>query len=183
MLRLAVTTASETLDRMCDPLAARGIDVEHLEPSGRVIDPTDPPARRFDAGFVYPSRLLAGGVVDGRHQPRGVDESRVEAAGGRLGGIDHPPRRVEVFDRDVAGRERLAHSVERLGGGGHGEPKHHSHDAATGQKQEGRGRLGLTRPAASRPSRRRCGTAATSCCTRGGARPSQRRRPRGRSRS
>jgi ribosomal protein S6--L-glutamate ligase len=67
MLRLAVTTAAETFDRMCDPLAARDIDVEHLAATGRVVDPAEPPARRFDAGFVYPSRLLAGGVVDGRH--------------------------------------------------------------------------------------------------------------------
>jgi len=67
MLRLAVTTAAETLDRMCDPLAARDIAVEHLATTGRVVDPADPPARRFDAGFVYPSRLMAGGVVDGRH--------------------------------------------------------------------------------------------------------------------
>ena len=66
MLRLAVTTDAETFDRMCDPLAARGIAVEHLEATGRVIDPGEPPARRFDAGFVYPSRLMAGGVVDGR---------------------------------------------------------------------------------------------------------------------
>ena len=67
MLRLAVTTAAETFDRMRDPLAASDIDVEHLAATGRVVDPHDPPARRFDAGFVYPSRLMAGGVVDGRH--------------------------------------------------------------------------------------------------------------------
>ena len=67
MLRLAVTTAAETLDRMRDPLAARDIAVEHLATTGRVVDPGQPPERRFDAGFVYPSRLMAGGVVDGRH--------------------------------------------------------------------------------------------------------------------
>ena len=67
MLRLAVTTAAETLDRMRDPLAARDIAVEHLETTGRVVDPADAPVDRFDAGFVYPSRLMAGGVVGGRH--------------------------------------------------------------------------------------------------------------------
>ena len=67
MLRLAVTTAAETFDRMRDPLAARDIAVEHLDPTGRVVDPADSPARRFDAGFVYPSRLMAGGVIDGRY--------------------------------------------------------------------------------------------------------------------
>jgi len=67
MLRLAVTTAAETLDRMRDPLAARDIAVEHLDATGRVVDPAEPPARDFDAGFVYPARLMAGGVVDGRH--------------------------------------------------------------------------------------------------------------------
>jgi len=67
MLRLAVTTAAETFDRLCDPLAARDIAVEHLAVTGRAVDPAEPPDRRFDAGFVYPSRLMAGGVVDGRH--------------------------------------------------------------------------------------------------------------------
>ena len=66
MLRLAVTTAAETLDRMRDPLAARDIAVEHLDTTGRVVDLSTPPERRFDAGFVYPARLMAGGVVDGR---------------------------------------------------------------------------------------------------------------------
>jgi ribosomal protein S6--L-glutamate ligase len=66
MLRLAVTTAAETLDRMRDPLAARDIAVEHLDATGRVVDLSEPPERRFDAGFIYPSRLMAGGVVDGR---------------------------------------------------------------------------------------------------------------------
>ena len=66
MLRLAVTTAAETLDRMREPLAARDIAVEHLDATGRVVDPVESPDRDFDAGFVYPSRLMAGGVVDGR---------------------------------------------------------------------------------------------------------------------
>ena len=67
MLRLAVTTAAETFERLRDPLAARDIAVEHLQADERALDLTEPPARRFDVGFVYPSRLMAGGVVDGRH--------------------------------------------------------------------------------------------------------------------
>ena len=66
MLQLAVTTAAETFGRMQDPLAARGIAVEHLAATSRVIDPAEQPDRRFDAGFVYPPRPMAGGVVDGR---------------------------------------------------------------------------------------------------------------------
>ena len=67
MLRLAVTTAAESFERMQDPLAARDIAVEHLATTGRVVDPSTPPERHFDAGFVYPERLMAGGVVDGRY--------------------------------------------------------------------------------------------------------------------
>ena len=67
MLRLAVTTAAESFERMQDPLAARDIAVEHLSATGRIVDPAAPPERRFDAGFVYPVRLMAGGVVDGRY--------------------------------------------------------------------------------------------------------------------
>ena len=67
MLRLAVTTAAESFERMQDPLAARDIAVEHLATTGRAVDPTTPPERHFDAGFVYPVRLMAGGVVDGRY--------------------------------------------------------------------------------------------------------------------
>jgi ribosomal protein S6--L-glutamate ligase len=67
MLRLAVTTAAETFERMRDPLADRDIAVEHLQADSRVVDLASPPADRFDVGFVYPSRLMEGGVVDGRH--------------------------------------------------------------------------------------------------------------------
>ncbi|RLM59741.1 ATP-grasp domain-containing protein [Halobellus sp. Atlit-31R] len=67
MLRLAVTTSSETFERMRDPLAARGVDVDHLQAKERVVDLGTSPTREFDVGFVYPSRLMEGGVVDGRH--------------------------------------------------------------------------------------------------------------------
>ncbi|MFA1610235.1 ATP-grasp domain-containing protein [Halobellus rubicundus] len=67
MLRLAVTTAAETFERMREPLADRGIAVEHLQASERAVDLTEPPDRDVDVGFVYPSRLMEGGVVDGKH--------------------------------------------------------------------------------------------------------------------
>ncbi|MWV63972.1 ATP-grasp domain-containing protein [Halorubrum sp. JWXQ-INN 858] len=83
MLRLAVTTDAETLDRIRAPLAERGIAVEHLRAKERAIrvsggvtgtggadgavahgaDGTDD---RFDVGFVYPSRLMEGGAIDAR---------------------------------------------------------------------------------------------------------------------
>jgi len=66
MLRLAVATDAETYERMQDPLADRGIDVEYVQPSERILD-LDPDATSlgsFDAGFVYPSRVMEGGVVD-----------------------------------------------------------------------------------------------------------------------
>jgi len=93
MLTLAITTQSETAERIADPLARRGIDVRHLPTTGRAMslngspltlegsldDPeTTPPGSEegndaeaiadplgaFDVGFVYPSRLTEGGVLD-----------------------------------------------------------------------------------------------------------------------
>ncbi|SNR38442.1 ATP-grasp domain-containing protein [Halorubrum vacuolatum] len=69
-LRLAVTTDAETLERIRDPLATRGIDARHLPVKGRSIPvsggiPTDI-ASAFDVGFVYPSRLMEGGALDAR---------------------------------------------------------------------------------------------------------------------
>jgi ribosomal protein S6--L-glutamate ligase len=93
MLTLAITTQSETAERIADPLARRGIDVRHLPTTGRAMSltgaplplegsPDDPettppgseegndaeaiadPLGAFDVGFVYPSRLTEGGVLD-----------------------------------------------------------------------------------------------------------------------
>ena len=73
MLRLAMTTDSETFTRIRDPLADRGIEVGHVQASERSLHVAD---RRdgtsvgedldFDVGFVYPSRLMEGAVVDTR---------------------------------------------------------------------------------------------------------------------
>jgi ribosomal protein S6--L-glutamate ligase len=64
MLRLAVATDAETFERMGDPLADRGIAAEHVRTSERTVDLADPPWGAFDVGFVYPPRLMEGGVAD-----------------------------------------------------------------------------------------------------------------------
>ncbi|WP_396610699.1 RimK family alpha-L-glutamate ligase [Haloferax sp. S1W] len=67
MLRLAVTTSSETFERMRDPLAARGIEVGHLRATRFALDLSRPPTDEFDVGFVFPARAIEGGVVTARH--------------------------------------------------------------------------------------------------------------------
>ena len=69
MLRLAVATKEETFERMREPLADRGIGVEHVRSRERALPVTEAfdasaGAEAFDAGFVYPTRLMEGGVVD-----------------------------------------------------------------------------------------------------------------------
>ena len=69
MLRLAVATAAETYERMQRPLEERGIEVGHIETTGRSLPLSDGSlvydSPGFDVGFVYPSRLAEGGVADG----------------------------------------------------------------------------------------------------------------------
>ncbi|WP_136716609.1 ATP-grasp domain-containing protein [Halorientalis salina] len=66
MLRLAVATDAETYERMQAPLAERDIDAEHVRTDERTVPLGDPGEEwdGFDAGFVYPSRLMEGGVAD-----------------------------------------------------------------------------------------------------------------------
>ncbi|MFC7140044.1 RimK family alpha-L-glutamate ligase [Halosimplex aquaticum] len=64
MLRLAVATDAETYERMREPLAARDVRVDHVQSRERTISLTDPPWDEFDVGFVYPPRLMEGGVAD-----------------------------------------------------------------------------------------------------------------------
>ena len=82
MLRLAMTTDAETFDRVRGPLADRGIDVAHVRAKerslgvsggdgnapgeGDVAGGGDGEFDGFDVGFVYPSRLMEGAVVDAR---------------------------------------------------------------------------------------------------------------------
>ena len=75
MLRLAVTTTAETFQRLCEPLADRGIDTAHLQAKERAIPLTDSvvaatPAAdddtaAFDVGLVYPGRLMEGAAITG----------------------------------------------------------------------------------------------------------------------
>lgn len=73
-LQLAMSTAAETYERIRDPLADRGIDVDYVQPTGRALPVTEEEsavtdgatqfdADAFDVGFVYPSRLMEGAVV------------------------------------------------------------------------------------------------------------------------
>jgi ribosomal protein S6--L-glutamate ligase len=67
MLRLAVTTNSQTYRRIRDPLEARDIGVEYITESEQTIDlssTTLDAISACDVGFVYPGRLPEGGVVD-----------------------------------------------------------------------------------------------------------------------
>ncbi|WP_256402391.1 ATP-grasp domain-containing protein [Halorubrum salinum] len=93
MLRLAMTTDAETFERVREPLADRGIEVEHVRAKERALVASTGGARDglatigddvhsgadtrdgedargefdgFDVGFVYPSRLMEGAVVDCR---------------------------------------------------------------------------------------------------------------------
>ncbi|WP_338727174.1 RimK family alpha-L-glutamate ligase [Haladaptatus sp. DJG-WS-42] len=63
MLRLAVATNKETYDRLQTPLEKRGITVEHVKTRERTISLTEP-WDGFDVGFVYPTRIMEGGVAD-----------------------------------------------------------------------------------------------------------------------
>ncbi|ELY98439.1 ATP-grasp domain-containing protein [Natrialba asiatica] len=66
MIDLAVANDQETFRRMRDPLAERGVRAHHVPVSERVIPLGDPPwsPDEFSAGFVYPGRLMEGGVAD-----------------------------------------------------------------------------------------------------------------------
>lgn len=64
MLRLAVTTDAQTYERIREPLAEREIAVDYVQTDERVVDLSETPFESFDVGFVYPSRLPEGGVVD-----------------------------------------------------------------------------------------------------------------------
>jgi len=80
MLRLAMTTDAETFERVRGPLADRGIAVDHVQAKERALrvsggengetaeaaERVDAEFDGFDAGFVYPSRLMEGAVVDAR---------------------------------------------------------------------------------------------------------------------
>jgi len=63
-MRLAVATDAETFERMRAPLAERSITVEYVQTAERTVPLGDPPWSEVDVGFVYPPRLMEGGVAD-----------------------------------------------------------------------------------------------------------------------
>ena len=67
MLTLAVANNTETFQRMREPLAERDIQARHVPVSERVLSlgadtPWEP--AEYDVGYVYPGRLMEGGVAD-----------------------------------------------------------------------------------------------------------------------
>ncbi len=65
MLRLAVATDAETLAQIEAPLAERGIEADHVTTTERAIPIGEPSGfGSFDVGFVFPPRLMEGGVAD-----------------------------------------------------------------------------------------------------------------------
>jgi ribosomal protein S6--L-glutamate ligase len=65
MLRLAVPTDAETLERIREPLAERGIEATYIPTTERAQPLSEPFVDgRFDVGFVYPPRPMEGGVAD-----------------------------------------------------------------------------------------------------------------------
>jgi len=66
MFRLAFANAAETFERVRDPLAERGVDAVAVSATRGAYDLGDPPfdPDAFDAGFVFPGRLMEGGVLD-----------------------------------------------------------------------------------------------------------------------
>lgn len=65
MLTLGVAHRAETFERIREPLAARDIAVEHVSVRERTTRLDDPPVDRstVDVGFVFPGRVMEGGVL------------------------------------------------------------------------------------------------------------------------
>ena len=63
---MAVAHSAETLERMRDPLAERGIEARHVPVSERTLPLTgaDADLGEFDVGFVFPGRAMEGTVAD-----------------------------------------------------------------------------------------------------------------------
>ncbi|USZ70592.1 ATP-grasp domain-containing protein [Natronosalvus halobius] len=66
MIDLAVANRQETFERMREPLAERGIACHHVPVRERTVPLREPPwtPDEYDLGFVYPGRLMEGGVAD-----------------------------------------------------------------------------------------------------------------------
>ncbi len=64
MTRLVCTTQAETFERLERRLGQRGIEVVSIQPTGRTLPIETSPFPEADVGWVYPSRLMEGAVVD-----------------------------------------------------------------------------------------------------------------------
>ncbi len=66
MIELAAANRKQTFERMADPLRERGIRPHYVPVSDRTVSLSDPPwgPDTYDVGFVYPGRLMEGGVAD-----------------------------------------------------------------------------------------------------------------------
>jgi ribosomal protein S6--L-glutamate ligase len=87
MLRLAVTSRAETFDRLRDPLAARDIEVAHLDAEGRTVSLDAAPADTFDVGFVYPSRTQSGDALSALHGLSWVNGREAVLSSRNKGGV------------------------------------------------------------------------------------------------
>ncbi|MFB6072025.1 MAG: RimK family alpha-L-glutamate ligase [Halobacterium sp.] len=124
MLGLAVANDAATFERMRGPLAERGIRAEHVSVRGEVTALADPPfdPADFDAGFVFPGRLMEGGVVDaflGVPWVNGRDavlRSRNKAGAlAALGGAGVPVPET-VYVSNPADEDAVRAAFERVGG-------------------------------------------------------------------
>jgi len=88
MLRLAVSTNAETFDRIREPLADRGIEIDHLQAKERSIHLTGrEPVDQFDVGFVYPGRLMEGTAVNAIHDLPWVNSREAVLTSRNKGGV------------------------------------------------------------------------------------------------
>jgi ribosomal protein S6--L-glutamate ligase len=116
MLRLAVATNAETLSRIREPLSDRGIEAVHVPTRERAQPLDEPPVEEpFDAGFVYPPRLMEGGVADAKLEVPWVNDreavlrSRNKAGAlARLGTADVPTPASVYVSNPVAESELVA---------------------------------------------------------------------------
>ncbi|OAQ53335.1 alpha-L-glutamate ligase/30S ribosomal protein S6 modification protein RimK [Natrinema mahii] len=123
MIDLAVANAQETFGRMREPLAERGIQVHHVPASERVVPlGADAPwaAGDYDVGFVYPGRLMEGGVADALleipwlndHEAVLTSRNKAEVIA-RLERADLPVPRSVYVSNDV-GEAELASVFDRF---------------------------------------------------------------------
>jgi ribosomal protein S6--L-glutamate ligase len=89
MLNLAVAYRKETFERIRDPLEERGIRVRHVPSEARTFDLADPPwsPDEYDVGFVYPSRMMEGGIVDGLLSVPWVNDREAVLTSRNKGGV------------------------------------------------------------------------------------------------